>query len=83
MYLSVDLSSNLFTCRSLMHKSKDLPVCLKGVSRPNASNSPPSLSSTLIEQPIEESIDNAERDVPHCLFRILVCVLAVSVNWLD
>ena len=79
MHSAIQLAVNLDPSPTLVHKTENLPVCAKGISRLNTIESSSSLPSTLIQYPIEERVKTAERKGVHRLVRILSNVFAVTM----
>ena len=80
MHMAVHLARDFLTRRPLIDKPEDFPICPKGASRLNTCEPPPTLTSTLIQYPLEEGFQSAARDGLHYLGRILSYIFAVPLK---
>ena len=77
MHVAVHLPLDLLSIRSFVHEPEDLPVCPERAGRLDACKPPPTLSSTLIQNLIEEGLESAATDSLHHLGRILSYIFTV------
>jgi len=80
MHYAVHLAQDLLAGRTLVDEAKDLPICPESVGRLDACKPPPTSPSTLIQHPIEESLEGAERDSLDHPGRVFSCIFTVSLK---